>query len=155
MTDDMHYWVPAGPAARRPRRPGCPTSTTTGPDWPPGSASCSTGKRHAQTPASPMRRIIANIEVLDAPRAPIRRRAPRRVRRSTRVRGSMPSPTRIGSAPTSCSTSWPCRPPAALRIWPGRAIHTLRRVDGELRMAAKTVELVTASQPQPNLTFLL
>ena len=42
-----------------------------------------------------------------------------------------------------------------LRVWPGRVRHTLRRVDGELRMAAKVVELVTASQPQPNLAFLL
>jgi len=42
-----------------------------------------------------------------------------------------------------------------LRVWPGRVRHTLRRIDGELRMAGKLVELVTASQPQPNLAFLL
>ena len=44
---------------------------------------------------------------------------------------------------------------ARLQLWPGRVTYRLRRVDGVLRMAAKTVELVTASEPQPNLTFLL
>ena len=34
-------------------------------------------------------------------------------------------------------------------------IGRLRRVDGSLRMAAKVVELVHATEPQPNLTFLL
>ncbi len=42
-----------------------------------------------------------------------------------------------------------------LRIWAGRATHRLRRVDGVLRIAAKTVELVNASQPLPTLAFLL
>ena len=42
-----------------------------------------------------------------------------------------------------------------LRIWPSRVTYRLRLVDGELRMAAKTVELVTSTEAQPNLTFLL
>ena len=42
-----------------------------------------------------------------------------------------------------------------LRIWPGRTTHVLRRVDGELRMAQKIVELVDATEPQTNLAFLI
>ena len=42
-----------------------------------------------------------------------------------------------------------------LRIWAGRATHRLRLVKGELRIAAKTVELVKASQPLPTMAFLL
>jgi hypothetical protein len=39
--------------------------------------------------------------------------------------------------------------------WVGRASHRLRRVDGALRLAAKTVVLINAAEPLPNLGFLL
>jgi hypothetical protein len=42
-----------------------------------------------------------------------------------------------------------------LRIWPGRATHDLRRVNGALRMARKVVGLVTAGEPQPNIAFII
>jgi 3-phenylpropionate/cinnamic acid dioxygenase small subunit len=42
-----------------------------------------------------------------------------------------------------------------LHWWAGRATHRLRRVDGGLRMSAKTVVLVNAAEPLPNLSFLL
>jgi hypothetical protein len=42
-----------------------------------------------------------------------------------------------------------------LRVWPGRVTHRLRRIDGELRMTQKIVELVTSSVPQANMAFLI
>ena len=42
-----------------------------------------------------------------------------------------------------------------LRLWTGRTTHRLRRVEGQLRIAAKRVDLVNASGPIPNLTFLI
>ena len=33
--------------------------------------------------------------------------------------------------------------------------HRLRRVDGELRMSGKTVVLINAAEPLPNLAFLI
>jgi len=42
-----------------------------------------------------------------------------------------------------------------LHWWVGRATHRLRRVDGALRMSAKTVVLVNAAEPLPNLAFLI
>lgn len=130
VTDDMHYWVPAGPADGEPgdrlsyiddNRARLATRIR----------QLSTGKRHAQTPVSSMRRLISNIEILEHDGS-----------------GSV-----VGSNFVLYELS--VQATNQLRIWPGRTVHRLRRVDGELRMAAKTVELVTASLPQPNLTFLL
>jgi 3-phenylpropionate/cinnamic acid dioxygenase small subunit len=42
-----------------------------------------------------------------------------------------------------------------LHWWVGRAKHRLRRVGGELRMCRKTVVLVNAAEPLPNLSFLI
>jgi 3-phenylpropionate/cinnamic acid dioxygenase small subunit len=42
-----------------------------------------------------------------------------------------------------------------LNWWVGRATHRLCRVDGELRMCRKTVVLVNAAEPPPNLSFLI
>jgi 3-phenylpropionate/cinnamic acid dioxygenase small subunit len=42
-----------------------------------------------------------------------------------------------------------------VRIWAGRTTHRLRRIEGRLRIAAKRVDLVNASGPIPNLTFLI
>ena len=36
-----------------------------------------------------------------------------------------------------------------------RATHRLRRVDGALRMSGKTVVLINAAEPLPNLSFLI
>lgn len=42
-----------------------------------------------------------------------------------------------------------------LHVWAGRATHRLRRVDGALRMSGKTVVLINAAEPLPNLSFLI
>ena len=42
-----------------------------------------------------------------------------------------------------------------LHWWAGRATHRLRRVEDQLRMSRKTVVLVNAAEPLPNLAFLI
>jgi benzoate/toluate 1,2-dioxygenase beta subunit len=42
-----------------------------------------------------------------------------------------------------------------LRTWAGRATYRLRRTDGGLRIAAKTMELVNSSVSLPTLAFNL
>jgi 3-phenylpropionate/cinnamic acid dioxygenase small subunit len=126
----MHYWVPAGPAFGDPadqlsyindNRSRLATRIR----------QLQTGKRHAQTPASPMRRIVSNIEILDQDG----------------------DTYRVGSNFVLYELA--VQATHALRVWPGRTTHVLRRQDGRFRMAAKTVELVHGSEPIPNLTFLL
>jgi len=39
--------------------------------------------------------------------------------------------------------------------WVGRTTHRLRRVDGALKLSQKTVVLVNAAEPLPNLSFLI
>ncbi|QQS10989.1 MAG: hypothetical protein IPK81_15375 [Rhodospirillales bacterium] len=132
VTDDFHYWVPKGPADHDPadrlsyindNRARLATRIR----------QLGTGLRHAQTPVSPMRRIVSNIEVLAANDAA-----------GTYATGSNFVLYELAAQSTG-----------ALRVWPGRATHHLRRVDGALRMSAKTVELVTSEAPLPNLAFLI
>ena len=68
LTGDMHYWVPNGAADYDPatrlsfindNRSRLATRIR----------QLQTGLRHAQTPVSPMRRLIANIEILEADEA--------------------------------------------------------------------------------------
>lgn len=134
VTDDMHYWVPAGPASGDPAD-GLSYINDNRTRLNTRLRQLQTGKRHAQTPASPMRRIVSNIEVFEA------------------------SPDGSGEA-FGVGSNFVLYELAAqatrqLRIWPGRTTHRLRRVDGQLRMTAKVVELVNATEAQPNLTFLL
>jgi 3-phenylpropionate/cinnamic acid dioxygenase small subunit len=132
VTDDMHYWVPKGradydPATRlsyiNDNRARLATRIR----------QLQTGLRHSQTPPSPMRRIISNIEVIAADEAA-----------GTFVVGSNFVLYEVAAQATG-----------ELRIWPGRITHRLRRVEGQLRMSQKIIELVTGSQPQPNMAFLL
>ena len=89
----------------------------------------------------------------------------------------VPATTDPGADPASRPASSCCRPAGAdgelvagsnfilaelavqagreLHWWAGRATHRLRRVDGDLRMSRKTVVLVNAAEPLPNLAFLI
>ncbi len=134
-TDDMHYWVPAGPAVGDPadqlsyindNRARLHTRI----------AQLRTGKRHAQTPPSPMRRLVSNVEIVDGDRF-------------------VDDGDEITVGSNFVLYELAAQSTHELRIWPGRTTHRLRLVDGETRMAAKWVELVTARGPQPNLTFII
>ncbi len=132
LADDMHYWVPAGSV-----------DTTAGPGEQLSYINDNrarlgtrlrqlrTGKRHAQTPVSPMRRIVSNIEVLER----------------------LDDGFRIGSNVVVYELA--VQATGTLRLWPGRVTHGLRRTADEFLMTSKTIELVTAGLAQHNLAFLL
>ncbi|MGH9133566.1 MAG: aromatic-ring-hydroxylating dioxygenase subunit beta [Ilumatobacteraceae bacterium] len=131
MTDDVRYWVPSGRADYDPdtrisfvndNRKRLETRV----------GQLLTGLRYAQTPPSPMRRVISNLEI-----------------------ESVDDDGTITAGSNFVLHELAAQATNELRIWAGRATHRLRRVDGELRIAAKTVELVNASQPLPTLAFLL
>jgi 3-phenylpropionate/cinnamic acid dioxygenase small subunit len=90
-----------------------------------------TGVRHSQEPASRMRRVISNIEVEEADR------------------GELAAGSNFLLAELAVQAG------RELHWWAGRATHRLRRVDGQLRMSRKTVVLVNAAEPLPNLAFLI
>jgi 3-phenylpropionate/cinnamic acid dioxygenase small subunit len=132
VTDDMHYWVPKGAADHDPseriayindNRSRLATRIR----------QLGTGKRYAQTPPSPMRRVLSNIEVLEADDR----------------RGEYRAAANFVIYEAGIQTT------GELRIWPGRATWRLRRVAGRLRMNQKIIELVTASLPQSNMAFIL
>ncbi len=131
VTDDVHYWVPKGradydPGARLSYINDNRTRLAT------RIRQLTSGRRHAQTPPSPMRRVISNVEV-------------------ERAEGSTDEYD-VGANFVLYELA--VQASSALRVWAGRASYRLRRVDGELRIAAKTVELVN-DDALPNLTFLL
>lgn len=90
-----------------------------------------TGVRHSQEPASLMRRLISNIEVEAAGNDEL-------------VAGS-----------NFVLAELAVQAKHELHWWAGRTTHRLRRVDGALRMSRKTVVLVNAAEPLPNLAFLI
>ena len=90
-----------------------------------------TGHRYSQEPASLMRRLISNIEVVDG-------------RDGQLVAGS-----NFILAELSIQAK------AEMHWWVGRATHHLRRVEGALQMSLKKVVLINAAEPLPNLSFLI
>ncbi|HEX7928041.1 MAG TPA: aromatic-ring-hydroxylating dioxygenase subunit beta [bacterium] len=132
ITDDMHYWVPKGTADHDPseriayindNRSRLATRIR----------QLGTGKRFSQTPPSPMRRVLSNVEVLEADD----RKGEYRVAANFVLYEVVAQTT------------------GELRIWPGRATWRLRRVAGRLCMSQKIVELVTSQLPQSNMAFIL
>jgi 3-phenylpropionate/cinnamic acid dioxygenase small subunit len=87
-----------------------------------------TGKRHSQTPVSSLRRLITNVEELGEEDGDLLVGANFLVVEA-RERGTT--------------------------TWGGRYEYTLRRVDGELRMAKKTVWLVDNDRALNTLAFLI
>ena len=91
-----------------------------------------TGVRPSQEPASRMRRLVSNIEV-----------------EAVGEDGELVAGSNFILAELAVQAR------RELHWWAGRATHRLRRVDGELRMTRKTVVLVNAAEPLPNLAFLI
>jgi 3-phenylpropionate/cinnamic acid dioxygenase small subunit len=90
-----------------------------------------TGVRHSQEPASRMRRLISNIEVEAADN------------------GELVAESNFILAELAIQAK------RELHWWAGHATHQLRRTDGDFRMSRKTVVLVNAAEPLPNLAFLI
>ncbi len=89
-----------------------------------------TGQRYSQEPASLMRRLISNIEVAAADN------------------GELVAESNFVLAELAIQAK------REMHWWVGRTTHRLRRVGGELKMCRKTVVLVNAAEPLPNLAFL-
>lgn len=89
-----------------------------------------TGYRYSQEPASPMRRLLSNVEI-------------------TRTDDGY----EVGS--NFILTEIVAQSTHAMRIWAGRSTHRLRRVDGALRLAFKKVVLVNGDEAIPTLAFLI
>ncbi len=90
-----------------------------------------TGHRYSQEPASSMRRLISNIEIDRAENGEL-------VVASNFILAEL-------SVQARHEMHW----------WVGRTTHRLRVVDGALRLSRKTVVLVNAAEPLPNLSFLI
>ncbi|WP_099023014.1 aromatic-ring-hydroxylating dioxygenase subunit beta [Mycolicibacterium palauense] len=131
-TDDALYWVPA-------------TSDDADPDRQ-MSIICDnrsriatrlkqvrTGRRYAQAPPSHLRRLISNIEFLSG------------------------QPNSEGGTDLEVGANFVVveARPRGNHIWAGRTTYRLRRVDSELRLAYKKVQLVDADRPVPTLSFLI
>lgn len=125
VTDDFSYWVPCGPAVGDPADQLSYINDNRS-RLATRIRQLRTGKRHAQTPVSRLARTISNIE----------------------IDGDTVHATQVVHELAVQAEAHPV-------LWPGRVTYRLRRVDGELRMAAKTVELLAAGEALPNLTFLL
>jgi benzoate/toluate 1,2-dioxygenase beta subunit len=87
-----------------------------------------TGKRHAQTPPSRVRRLVSNIEILEQD-----------------ADGAL-----VGSNFLIIESR-----DRGTQLWGGRAEHRLRLQDGELKMASKKVMLVDNDRAVYTLAFLI
>jgi 3-phenylpropionate/cinnamic acid dioxygenase small subunit len=126
-TDDAIYWVPSGADDIDP-------TTTMSIIFDNRSRigtrikQLHTGKRHAQNPVSRLRHLITNIELLSTDGDELQAGANFLVYES-RERG--------------------------VTLWAGRTEWTLRRLDGELRIARKKVMLVNNDRALSTLAFLI
>ena len=89
-----------------------------------------TGYRFSQEPASPMRRLLSNVEV-----------------------SRLDDGYEVGSNFMLMETV--VQSTHEMRVWAGRTTHRLRRVDGQLRLAYKKVVLVNGDEAIPTLSFLI
>lgn len=92
-----------------------------------------TGRRYAQAPPSHLRRLISNIEFLGG-----------------RAGADGAVDLEVGANFVVVEAR-----PRGNHIWGGRVTYRLRRVDGELKLAYKRVQLVDADRPIPTLSFLI
>jgi benzoate/toluate 1,2-dioxygenase beta subunit len=87
-----------------------------------------TGRRHAQSPPSSLRRVISNVEVL----------------------GHADGDTVVGANFVLAESR-----ERGVQTWAGRVTYRLRLDGGELRLAGKQVLLVNREQALPTLAFLI
>jgi benzoate/toluate 1,2-dioxygenase beta subunit len=133
-TDDGIYWVPAGRADSDPE-----TEVSVIFDNRNRIATrlnqLRTGKRYAQSPASNLRRLISNVEIL----------------------GPVAHGNGNGNGDIEVGANFLLLESRArgVQLWGGRTTYRLRRADGELRLAYKKVALVNLDEPLPTLGFLI
>lgn len=130
-TDDAVYWVPAttDPSVRPDAHISHVYDNRTRLET--RIKLLQTGLRPSQEPPSRMRRLISNVEVSEAPEGELEAA-------SNFILGEL-------AVHAKHELHW----------WVGRTTHRLRRIDGLLRMSRKTVVLINAAEPLPNLAFLI
>jgi 3-phenylpropionate/cinnamic acid dioxygenase small subunit len=126
-TDDAVYWVPAMGDDSDPEREMSVIYDNRS-RIAKRVAQLSSGKRHAQTPPSRLRRLISNVELMEL----------------TGDEYLVGSNFLILESRERGKT-----------IWVGRFEHRLRRIEGELRMAAKKVMLVDNDRALRTMAFLI
>jgi 3-phenylpropionate/cinnamic acid dioxygenase small subunit len=128
--DEVHYWVPAGAADYDPSTRVSYINDNRNRLETRVRQLC-TGVRYAQTPPSPMRRLLSNLELL------------------------ADDGETIEVAANFVVHELAAQASNELRVWAGRATYALRRSDDGFRIRRKVVELVNATRPLPTLAFLL
>jgi len=130
VDDDMYYWVP-----RREADPSRGRQVSITADNRSRLANrikqLNTGVRHAQVPPSPMRRLIANLE--------LSRRGP----------GEYVAKYNFSLFEMRIQST------GHMQIWAGRMEFHLRRKEDGLRMFYKRVNLINADTPIPSIAFIL
>lgn len=126
-TDDALYWVPAGsddadPMTRMSVVHDNRNRIST------RIRQFKTGRRHSQTPASRLRRVVSNVEIL----------------------GPLDIDTVVGANFVLVESR-----ERGKEIWAGRYTYRLRMVDGDLKMSYKKVALVDNARVLPTMSFLI
>jgi 3-phenylpropionate/cinnamic acid dioxygenase small subunit len=129
-TDDAVYWVPANGDDRDPTEQMSVLFDNRA-RIATRIRQLQTGKRHAQAPPSRLRRLLSNIELLE------------------------PDPDRPDDVHVGSNFLIYESRDRGITLWCGRSEHMLRRVGGELRIAAKKVMLVDNDRPLNTLAFLV
>lgn len=130
VDDDMYYWIPRVDADPARGRQVSITSDNRS-RLANRIKQLNTGVRHAQVPPSPMRRMIANIEL-----------SRRGADEYTAEYNFSLFEMRVQST-------------GHMQIWAGRMELHLRRKDDGLRMFYKRVSLINADTPIPSIAFIL
>lgn len=125
-TDDAIYWVPAGGDDTDPTRQMSVLFDNRS-RIATRIRQLESGRRFAQSPPSRLVRVVSNVEVI----------------------------AEDGDVTVAAAFVLHESRANGLRLWAGRIEYVLRRVDGELRMARKTVRLVDNDRALHTLGFLM
>ncbi|ATE62032.1 aromatic-ring-hydroxylating dioxygenase subunit beta [Thauera sinica] len=137
VDDDMYYWVPAGHADGDPSL-AVSVIADNRRRLKSRIAQLNTGARHAQLPASPMRRVLSNIEVnkVETPKE-----------QGTREYAVRANFVLYELRAQSTNT---------LEVWPGSVEYRVRaRPSGDWKIFYKKVQLVHGSEPLATMGFLI
>ena len=126
-TDDALYWVPAEEESPDPNQKISYVYDNRG-RIKTRVLQLLTGDRHAQIPRSRTQRYISNVEILESDQGE----------------------ALIQSALLVVESRF-----GEITLWPGKATHRLREVEGELTLAMKKVVLVNNDLPITSMAFLL
>lgn len=130
VDDDMYYWIPRGePNYERGKQVSITADNRN--RLANRIKQLNTGNRHAQIPPSPMRRLIANLEI-----------GRRNASEFTAAYNFSLFEMRVQST-------------GHMQVWAGRMEFHLRQTAGGLRMFYKCVTLINGDQPIPSIAFIL